>query len=269
MSREARSMIAAHQASRPSSRSLLLRPAQVQDGQAAVAVHDGLSNAYPNLLYALPRELPALQRLLSGARPDRIEVHHLLDHDTASIQALIASFEGAACDVHVHDDDPRLVLARVLSSSEGAHDRYCGEPDLPDCEDCVADLGHFLHEDISVAALRDRSATFLANARAVVVPSADTGTRMRRHFAGLTPAVVPHENDAAIQDRCGAAAAACAVRTRFASSAASIGLRTSWLRGAAYQLQPAMRRVAALTLSFGWLATAASRRDESGCMATR
>ena len=132
--------------------------------------------------------------LLSGAWPDRIEVHHLLDHDTASIQALIASFD-VPYDVHVHDYGwfcPRLSLL-------GAHDRYCGEPDLPDCEDCVADLGHFLHEDISVAALRDRSATFLANARAVVVPSADTGTRMRRHFAGLTPAVVPHENDAAIQ----------------------------------------------------------------------
>jgi hypothetical protein len=91
----------------------------------------------------------------------------------------------------------------------GGHDRYCGEPDLPACEACVADNGHFLREEIAVAALRRRSAGFLTAARRVVVPSDDTGVRMRRHFDGLTTITVPHEDDAAIpavSDRRAAAA---------------------------------------------------------------
>jgi glycosyltransferase involved in cell wall biosynthesis len=96
--------------------------------------------------------------------------------------------------VHVHDYAwfcPRVSLV-------GAHDRYCGEPDLPDCEACVADNGHFLKEDISVEALRRRSTAFLSAARRVVVPSEDTGIRMRRHFDGLTTVIVPHEDDSVI-----------------------------------------------------------------------
>jgi glycosyltransferase involved in cell wall biosynthesis len=81
----------------------------------------------------------------------------------------------------------------------GAYHRYCGEPDLPGCEACVADNGHFLNEDISVAEFRDRSAAFLAGALRVVVPSDDTGRRMRRHFDGLSTTTVPHEDDTAIQ----------------------------------------------------------------------
>jgi len=96
--------------------------------------------------------------------------------------------------VHVHDYAwfcPRVTLV-------GAHDRHCGEPDLADCEACVADRGHFLNEDITVAALRSRSAAFLAGARAVVTLSNDTSMRMRRHFPGLSAATIPHEDDAAI-----------------------------------------------------------------------
>jgi len=184
--------VAAHRAA--GRRPIVLRPVEVSNGELGVAVHDGLGDLYPNLRYAVPRELSALKRLLSGARPDRIEVHHLLDHDTASIEALVTGLQ-VPYDVHVHDYGwfcPRLSLL-------GAHDRYCGEPDLPDCEDCVADLGHFLREDISVAALRERSAMFLANARAVVAPSVDAATRMRRHFGQLVPSVVAHEDDTLIE----------------------------------------------------------------------
>ncbi len=121
-----------------------------------------------------------------------IEAHHLAGYPS-SIYDLITRL-GVPYDVHVHDYAwfcPRISLV-------GAHDRYCGEPDLPDCEACVADNGHFLQEDITVSALRTRSAAFLSAARRVVVPSDDTGVRMRRHFHGLTTATVPHENDALI-----------------------------------------------------------------------
>jgi glycosyltransferase involved in cell wall biosynthesis len=67
------------------------------------------------------------------------------------------------------------------------------------CEACVADLGHFLHEEITVSALRARSAGFLAGARRIITPSDDARTRIKRHFEGLAPVTIPHENDAAIQ----------------------------------------------------------------------
>jgi GT2 family glycosyltransferase len=171
-------------------RPIVLRPAETGDGEAAIVVRDGAADDLPNLVYAVPRELPALLRLLRAARPEIIEAHHLADYPPA-IYDLVAQL-GVPYDVHVHDYAwfcPRVSLL-------GAHDRYCGEPDLPDCEICVADNGHFLKEDISVAALRRRSAAFLSAARRVVVPSDDTAVRMQRHFTGQATITVPHEDDA-------------------------------------------------------------------------
>ncbi|WP_428488206.1 glycosyltransferase [Rhodopila sp.] len=173
-------------------RPIVLRPAAQPDGGLAIAVQDGTARGFPNLIYAMPRELSALLRLLRAARPACVEVHHVLGHSPA-IHDLVTRL-GVPYDVHVHDYAwfcPRLSLL-------GAHDRYCGEPDLTDCEACVTDLGHFLSETITVAALRTRSARFLAAARAVVAPSNDAAIRMRRHFPGLSPVAIPHEDDAAI-----------------------------------------------------------------------
>jgi glycosyltransferase involved in cell wall biosynthesis len=50
-------------------------------------------------------------------------------------------------------------------------------------------------EDISIAALRDRSARFLLAAERVEAPSHDVASRLRRHFPGLAIAVVPPEPD--------------------------------------------------------------------------
>ncbi|HVZ10485.1 glycosyltransferase [Rhodopila sp.] len=173
-------------------RAIVLRPAVRSDGETAVTVHDGLAHDYPNLVYALPRELPALRHLLRGTRVIRAEVHHLLDHHVGSIERFLAGLT-APYDVHIHDYAwfcPRLSLL-------GQQDRYCGEPELPDCASCIADLGHYMNEDLSVEALRARSAAFFAAARTVIAPSEDTATRMRRHFPTLSPTVVPHENDEA------------------------------------------------------------------------
>lgn len=173
-------------------RPIVLRPAQTADGEPAIAVRDGLSDDLPNLIYAMPRKLPALLKLLRASKPETVEAHHLADYPPAIYD--LVSLLGIPYDVHVHDYAwlcPRVSLV-------GANDRYCGEPDLLDCEACVADHGHFLKEEITVAALRRRSASFLAAARRVVVPSNDTGIRMRRHFDRLVTTTVPHEDDAAI-----------------------------------------------------------------------
>jgi GT2 family glycosyltransferase len=179
-------------------RPIVLRPCVTAAGDPAIIVGDGVSGVggpgeLANLVYAIPRELPALISLLRAARSEAIEAHHLADYPGA-VYDLITQL-GIPYDVHVHDYAwfcPRISLV-------AANNRYCGEPELRGCEACIADNGHFLREDIGVAALRIRSASFLAGARRVIVPSDDAGARMRRQFSGLATTTVPHEDDAAVQ----------------------------------------------------------------------
>jgi GT2 family glycosyltransferase len=193
-------------------RPIILRPAKTAGDEPAIAVGDATANDLPNLIYAMPRELPALLRLLRSTRPDMVEVHHLALYPPAIYQ-LIAQLR-LPFDVHVHDYAwfcPRIALV-------GGQNRYCGEPDLPDCEDCVTDNGHFMQENITVAALRDRSADFLSAARRVIVPSDDTATRMRRHFPGLATETRRHEDDASV-----AVPAAIRVRTTGRATVCVVG----------------------------------------------
>jgi GT2 family glycosyltransferase len=188
---EQRLLQSIRQHTRAGRRPIILRPAETPSGEPAVRLQDGEADDLRNLVFAIPRERSALLRLLRAASPEIIEAHHLAAYP-AAIYDLVTSLR-IPYDVHVHDYAwfcPRISLV--------AQDRYCGEPDLPECEACIADNGHFLHEDITVAELRRRSAAFLAAARRVVVPSADTGTRMRRYFDGLETITVPHEDDSAI-----------------------------------------------------------------------
>ena len=173
-------------------RAIVLRPALAPDGARCVTIDDGLGNAYPNLRYAIPDELRDLLRLLTRARPGAIELHHLVGHHPAVLDLL----EGidAPYDVHVHDY--AWLCGRV--ALVGPTRRYCGEPDVAHCEACVADAGSLIEEDITVAALRRRSARLLAGARRVVVPSEDAASRIRRHFPAVHPTVQPHEDDAVL-----------------------------------------------------------------------
>jgi glycosyltransferase involved in cell wall biosynthesis len=144
---------------------------------------------WPNLRFRLPGELDALAALLRGARPVEMEVHHLLGHHRSVLD--LARRLGIGYQMRIHDYAsfcPRISLL-------GPAGRYCGEPALSGCEACVADSGSRLEEEISVAALLERSAAELAAASRVVVPSADTGARLRRHFPAVEPVVEPHEPD--------------------------------------------------------------------------
>jgi GT2 family glycosyltransferase/glycosyltransferase involved in cell wall biosynthesis len=183
-------------------RAILLRPVPDRmragsGGGAAwraglVRVEDAEGTPFPNLVFALPGELAALAQLLRGDRPTLLEVHHLLGHDHALLG--LAGLLGIPQEVHLHDYAwfcPRVTLL-------GPERRYCGEPEDPRvCDACVADAGRVVEEEVPAASLRARSAMELARARRVVAPSADTAARMRRHFPGLAPEVVPLEDDAA------------------------------------------------------------------------
>jgi len=182
-------------AQRRNQRAIVLRPARVTNRAAperrlqSVLVSDGVERAYPNLLFTLPAELTILYRLLRNEAPVVIEVHHLLGHHQAVLE--LGSLLNVPHEVHVHDYAwfcPRITLF-------DGNRRYCGEPEVTACERCLADNGGMLEEDITVADLRRRSTALFARAARVVVPSADTAARLRRHFPAVSPTIVPHEDD--------------------------------------------------------------------------
>ena len=169
------------------------QPGVPQPGRASAGCRvEAVGEAYPNLVYDLPDELPALVRLLRPDRVRRVELHHQLGHHPGI--AGLAGLLRAPQHVVVHDYAgfcPRIALV-----STGR--RYCGEPDLDGCEACIADLGTSLEEDVPVRALVARSAAVLAGAVSVTAPSRDAAARMRRHFPGVQARVQAWEDDGAL-----------------------------------------------------------------------
>ena len=173
-------------------RPIILRPDA--EGRCLVEPGEGdediWQSDFPNLRYRIPDQLPELARLLRRERPQHVELHHQLGHhhDLLSLATLL----GVPMDVFVHDYATICPRVTLVTTS----DRYCGEPEAVQCEACIADLGSRLREDISVTALRRRTATDLAAARMVVFPSTDTEKRLRRYVPRLHGAVRPWETDA-------------------------------------------------------------------------
>jgi hypothetical protein len=119
-----------------------------------------------------------------------MEIHHLLGHHHESIFELARRLK-VPYEVRVHDYAwlcPRVTLV-------GPERRYCGEPAVEACNDCVADAGSNLEEEIGAAALRARSDGDFARAQRVVAPSSDTAERLRRHFPRLRPMIEPLDDD--------------------------------------------------------------------------
>ena len=187
--RRVQASIASHEAS--GRRAIVLRPARSPTGSAQVVAAGG---SLPELRFELPRERAALLRLLSELQPVAAELHHLLNHDAAVFEIIRAL--GIPYDAHVHDYAwfcPRIALV-------GRDDRYCGEPAPDICQSCVTELGNYLNEDITIAALLERSTAILSGAQRIIAPSDDAANRLGRHFPGISPVVVPHEDDNAVAE---------------------------------------------------------------------
>jgi len=130
----------------------------------------------PNLCYDAPAELSALSALIRQLNVVHIELHHFLDLDADVIELIRAL--GVPYDVYIHDYSwicPRLTLL-------GGNYRYCGEPQVAECEICIRTHGSSLPEDLGVEELRERSRGWLTSARRVIVPCRDTLHRMQRYF---------------------------------------------------------------------------------------
>nr|WP_246396188.1 glycosyltransferase [Gluconacetobacter tumulisoli] len=179
-------------------RAIVLRPdatgCRLEDGgtgdDAGGARDDG-----PAPRFRLPAERAMLLTVLRASGVEAVEWHHRLGHrvDADALAAELA----VPYDVHVHDYMwfcPRIALV-------GPAGRYCGEPGPEGCAACVARTGSLLEggrddpDGAAIPALLARSRTALSGARAVIVPSDDSGRRMRRHFPGLVVRVTPLEDD--------------------------------------------------------------------------
>ncbi len=170
-------------------RPIVLRPTMFADGAPGAVLGDGVADSFPNLRFAVPSELSVLAKFLRGTGVREVELHHLLGHQSAILELI--TMLGVPYDVHVHDYAlicPRIALV-------GRERRYCGEPAVAACEACIADLGSVSGEEISVAALRQRSARLLAGARHILAPSEDAAVRLRRHFPSVNVRRVPYSDD--------------------------------------------------------------------------
>jgi len=172
-------------------RPICLWPARGRDGAKDCVLGDGPEGGTPNLRFALPAELDLLAEMLQEDNVQHAEVHSLVGHDHAVLD--ICRRLNIRYDIVIHDYAwfcPRITLMT------GQH-RYCNEPDLAACADCVADNGQDIEEDIAVPALVARSGTQLAEAARVIAPSNDAALRIRRHFPHIDPSVRPWEDDVA------------------------------------------------------------------------
>jgi GT2 family glycosyltransferase/glycosyltransferase involved in cell wall biosynthesis len=160
---------------------LVLRPDNDKDARGRIAAHaavlDGAAgDAYPNLRFRLPDEQDALAACLADCAIAAIEVSSLIGHAGCVVDLLRQ--QRSTLDVAIHDYSwfcPRITLT-------GADHRYCGEPSIGECRDCIAANGANLDEDLSPDTLIARSQRLMDAARAVVAPSQDAARRIGTRF---------------------------------------------------------------------------------------
>lgn len=169
---------------------IILRPNADDTEQCVLSVPD---SRFEDLKYRFADETAALVALLRQLEIVSIELHHFLGLPGDLIDSLYQL--DAPIDVRVHDYIWFCPRTTLISGSN----RYCGEPDLAACEACIDRNGSPLTEEISVAALRERSARWLSEARKVIVPSEDVARRIRTRFPGIAPALEPLERDVPIR----------------------------------------------------------------------
>lgn len=149
---------------------------------------------YPNLTFTLPEKLPQLLSLLRQLKTSRVELHHMLGQHE-SVRG-IASALGIPQDIIAHDYASFCPRVNLLTRPDRySLLRYCGEPDVSGCIKCCQQDKEGIFETLPVRQLIARSKTEFAAARRVIVPSTDMARRLSRHFPGITPQVVPWQDD--------------------------------------------------------------------------
>ncbi len=151
-------------------RAVLLLPA----GKGRCRIADSDAPELANLMFETDGEIGDLVGALSGAKVERAEIHHFIDHDPAALS--LPQRLSLPYDVLVHDYG-WLCPAITMLAADG---RYCGEA----CDGCK----------MAVAELRTRSACVLAGASRVVVPTEGVARRMHQYFPEVKMTVTPWDD---------------------------------------------------------------------------
>lgn len=166
----------------------LLSPIVGSPGMLALS-HSEIPSS-PNLIYALNGEHLALSAALETLGISRIQVHHLLGFPDGMAEYIRALAErlGTGYEVMLHDY--YFLCPRINLTTE--QDEYCGEPELPGCESCIATRSSYAG-DTPVWLWRERAQYFLLQAKRITAPDVDVSARFHRHFPTLRIDVVAHE----------------------------------------------------------------------------
>lgn len=166
---------------------LILRPEKPEgDGSCRFQVEVPDRPDLTNLIYDAPTELDLLRADLTELGVTEMELHHTVRLPPALLPVLTSWFPYSA---HIHDYGwicPRYNLI-------GGTGRYCGEPDVAECERCVATHGDLMEVGMGVGAWRQLTRTVLASARAVGCSCQGTADRMRRYVPEALFQVAPAE----------------------------------------------------------------------------
>jgi GT2 family glycosyltransferase len=160
---------------------ILLRPEPMDpaDGDCVTFVAQldtGFQDEFPNLRFCMPDEQASLLSALRAWRVRGIEVHSLIGHSD-SVVDLILDLR-VPVDLVIHDYS--LFCPRI-SLTDGNY-RYCGEPAIAACRDCVAKNGTNFDAPVSPDELVERTGRLMEVARSIIAPSGDAARRIEKHF---------------------------------------------------------------------------------------
>ena len=141
---------------------------------------------HPEALFRID-QLDELVALLQSCGTDRVHVHHLLGCD-ASLRALIDRL-GVPFDVTIHDYFSVCPQINLLPTPTS---QYCGEPDVAECNACIA--GRPQHGATDITDWRTRHVWLLNEAERVICPSTDTRDRIARYAPHARLLTVSHES---------------------------------------------------------------------------
>jgi GT2 family glycosyltransferase/glycosyltransferase involved in cell wall biosynthesis len=159
---------------------ILLRPGTKVAGAgpatSVVRLGTGFQDEFPNLIFRMPDEQASLLSCLQEYGVGEIEVHSLIGHSDSVVDLILAL--RAPVDLRIHDYSwfcPRISLT-------GGDHRYCGEPAIAACRDCVADSGSTFDEPVSPDQLVSRTRRLIEAARSIIAPSEDSARRIVSRF---------------------------------------------------------------------------------------
>jgi glycosyltransferase involved in cell wall biosynthesis len=157
-------------------RALLLRPLDA----GHIRLEQVSVKNTPNLIFAVPEEYWTLRETLLDLGVEHIHIQHTIGVPTAVLD-LVRDL-GLPYDYTIHDYYP--ICPRITLIDET--DRYCGEPEPAQCNNCLEKNGALFGGDpVAIQQWRQQHGAWLAGARKVIVPHRDVAVRLARYFPDI------------------------------------------------------------------------------------